>query len=86
MINYYIILSFDHPCISNMFMRMKLCQTQPHIHIDSPSTNNDSNNEVLETLSNLYPTFGQKILLSYLEMRIYKMPSLLTRSDQFYVD
>ena len=43
-----------------MFMSMESCQTQTHIHIDSQLTNNDSNEEALETLSNLLPAFGQK--------------------------
>ena len=42
-------------------MSMKLCQTQTHIHINSQLINDDSNDEALETLSNLFPTFGQKI-------------------------
>ena len=46
-----------------MFMSMKSCQTQTHIHIDSQLTNDDSNEEALETLSNLLPTFGQKTFL-----------------------
>ena len=44
-----------------MFMSMESCQTQTHIHIDSQLTNDDSNEEVLETLSNLLSAFGQKI-------------------------
>ena len=44
-----------------MFVSMKSCQTQIHIHIDSQLTNDDSDGEALETLSNLLPTFGQKI-------------------------
>ena len=43
-----------------MFMSMESCQTQTHIHIDSQLTNDDSNKEVLETLSNLLLAFGQK--------------------------
>ena len=43
-----------------MFMSMKLCQTQTHIHINSQITNDDSNEEALETLSNLFSAFGQK--------------------------
>ena len=46
-----------------MFMSMESCQTQTHIHIDSQLTNDDSNEEALETLSNLLPAFGQKIFL-----------------------
>ena len=42
-------------------MSMKVCQTQIHIHIDSQLINDDSDDEVLETLSNLLPAFGQKI-------------------------
>ena len=44
-----------------MFMSMESCQTQTHIYIDSQLTNDDFNEEVLETLSNFLPTFGQKI-------------------------
>ena len=44
-----------------MFMSMDLCQTQTHIHIDSQSTNDDSDKEALETLSNLLSAFCQKI-------------------------
>ena len=44
-----------------MFMSMESCQTQTHIHIDSQLTNDDSNKEALEILSNLLLTFGQKI-------------------------
>ena len=54
MVSCYAIQSFDHPYIPNMFMSMELYQTQPHTH-------DDSNDEELETLSNIYPTFGQKI-------------------------
>ena len=61
MVSYYAIQSFDHPSTLNMFMSMESCQTQTHIHIDSQLINDDSNKEVLETLSNLLPTFGQKI-------------------------
>ena len=61
MASYHAILSFDHPCTLNMFMSMEPCQTQTHIHIDSQLTNDDSDDEVLETLSNLFSTFGQKI-------------------------
>ena len=43
-----------------MFMSMKLCQTQTHIHIDSRLTNDDFNDEALETLSNLLSAFDQK--------------------------
>ena len=60
MINYRAIQSFDHPYILNMLMSMKLCQTQIYIHIDSQLTNDDFNEEVLETLSNLLSAFGQK--------------------------
>ena len=42
-------------------MSMESCQTQIHIHIDSLLTNDDFNEKVLETLSNLLSTFGQKI-------------------------
>ena len=58
MVSYHIIQSFDHPCTLNMFMSMKLYQTQTHIHIDSQLTNDDSDDEALETLSNLLPAFG----------------------------
>ena len=58
MVNYRAIQSFDHPCTLNMFMSMESCQTQIHIHIDSQLINNNSNEEALETLSNLHLTFG----------------------------
>ena len=45
----------------NIFMSMKSCQTQTHIHINSQLTNDDSDDEALETLSNLLAAFGQKI-------------------------
>ena len=86
MASYYTIQSFDHPCTLNMFMSMESCQTQTHIHIDSQLTNNDSNEEALETLSNLLSAFGQKIFLSHLGLRIHRMRSPLTRSDRFYID
>ena len=60
MINYHAIQSFDHPCTLNIFMSMESCQTQTHIHIDSQLINDDSNEEVLEILSNFLSTFGQK--------------------------
>ena len=41
-----------------MFMSIEPYQTQIHIHIDSQLTNDDSNEEALETLSNLFPIFG----------------------------
>ena len=44
-----------------MFMSMESCQTQTHIHINYQLTNDDSNEEALETLSNILPTFRQKI-------------------------
>ena len=44
-----------------MFMSMELCQTQTYIHINSQLTNNDSDDEELETFFNLHPVFGQKI-------------------------
>ena len=44
-------------------MGMESCQTQTHIHINSQLTNDVSNEEVLETLSNLFSTFGQKTFL-----------------------
>ena len=58
MINYCAIQSFDHPFILNMFMSIESYQTQTHIHIDSQLTNDNSDEEALETLSNLFPTFG----------------------------
>ena len=42
-------------------MSMELCQTQSYIYIDSQSIKVDLNNEALETLSNLYIIFNQKI-------------------------
>ena len=60
MVSYHTIQSFDHPSTLNMFMSMKSCQTQIHIHIDSQLTNDNSNEEALETLSNLLLAFGQK--------------------------
>ena len=42
-------------------MSMKLCQTQIYIHIDSLSISDDSNDEALESLSNLHLAFSQKI-------------------------
>ena len=42
-------------------MSMESCQTQTHIHIDSQLTNDDFNEEALETHSNLFSAFGQKI-------------------------
>ena len=86
MVNYRAIESFNHPCTLNMFMSMESCQTQTYIHIDYQLTNNDSNEEALETLSNLLPTFGQKIFLSHLGLRIHRMRSPLTRSDRFHID
>ena len=67
-------------------MSMESCQTQTHIHIDSQLTNDNSNEEALETLSNLLPTFGQKTFQSHLGLRIHRMRSPLTRSDRFHVD
>ena len=69
-----------------MFMSMESCQTQTHIHIDSQLTNNNFNEEALETLSNLLPAFGQKTFLSHLGLRIHRMRSPLTRSDRFHID
>ena len=69
-----------------MFIGIDLCQTQIHIHIDSLLISNSSNDEALETLSNSHPIFSQKIFLSHLEKKIHRMPSSLTRSDQFLVD
>ena len=67
-------------------MSMKSCQTQTHIHIDSQLTNNDFNEEALETLSNLLLAFGQKIFLSHLGLRIHRIRFSLTRSDRFHID
>ena len=67
-------------------MSMKSCQTQIHIHTDAQLTNDNSNEEALETLSNLLPTFGQKTFLIHLGLRIHRMRSPLNRSDQFYID
>ena len=61
MASYHTIQSFDHPYILNMLMNMKLCQTQTYIHIDSRSCSDNSDDEALEFLSNLLPTFDQKI-------------------------
>ena len=61
MVSYHIIQSFDHPCILNIFMSIESCQPQTQIHIDFQLTNDDSNEEALETLSNLLFAFGQKI-------------------------
>ena len=44
-----------------MFMSMKSYQNQIPIHINSQLTNDDSDEEVLETLSNHLPAFDQKI-------------------------
>ena len=46
-----------------MFITMESCQSQTHIHFDSQLTNDDSNEEALETLSNLLLTFDQKTFL-----------------------
>ena len=63
MASYRAIQSFDHPSTLNMFISMESYQTQTHIHINSQLTNDDSNEEALETLSNLFLTFDQKIFL-----------------------
>ena len=60
-VSYHAIQSFNHPCTPNMFTSVELCQTQTHIHIDSPLINDDSDDEALEIFSNLLPAFGQKI-------------------------
>ena len=60
MVSYHIIQSFDHPYTLNMFISMESCKTKIYIHIDSQLTNDDSYEEVLETLSNLLSAFGQK--------------------------
>ena len=44
-------------------MSIESCQTQTYIHIDSQLTNDDSNEKVLETLSNFLSAFGQKTFL-----------------------
>ena len=67
-----------------MFIGMELCQTYLHIHIDYPSVNDNSNDEILETLSNFHHALI-KDFLSYLEMIRHRMTSLLTRSDRFFV-
>ena len=66
-------------------MSMELCQTQIHIHINSPSISDDFNDEALKFFSNLYPTLA-KDFLSHLEMRMHRMTSLLTKSDRFFID
>ena len=81
MVSYRAIQSFDHPSTLNMFMSMESCQTQTHIHIDSQLMNDDSNEEVLETLSNLLPAFDQRFFSSHLGLRIHRMRSPLIRSD-----
>ena len=43
-----------------MFISMESCQTQTHIHIDFQLSNDDSNEEALETVSHILPVFGQK--------------------------
>ena len=77
MVSYRAIQSFDHPCI----MSMESCQTQIHIHIDSQLTNDDFNEEALETLSNLLSTFGQKIFPESSTNENTQDATLLTRSD-----
>ena len=57
----YNLFSFYRPRTSNIFMSMESYQTQTHIYIDFQWTNDDSNEEALETFSNLLPTFGQNI-------------------------
>ena len=86
MISYRAIQNFDQSYTPNIFISMESCQTQTHIHINFLSISDDSNDEVLEILLNLYPAFGQKIFLSHLVMRIHRMPSPLTRSDRFLID
>ena len=68
-----------------MFMSMESCQTQIYIHINSQLTNDDSNEEVLETLSNLFSA-AKRLFSNHLGLRIYRMRSPLTRSDRFHVD
>ena len=41
-------------------MSLETCQIHTHIYIDSQLTNDDSNDKVLKTLSNLHPAFDQK--------------------------
>ena len=60
-------------------MSKESCQTQIHILIDSPSINDNSNDEALEILSNLYPALAKDFLSQV--MRIHRMSSPLTRSD-----
>ena len=66
-------------------MSIESYQTQTYILIDSPSINDDSDDEALEILSNLYSTLT-KDFLSHLEMRICWMSSPLTKSDRFFID
>ena len=70
-------------CIPNMFMSMDSCQTPTYIFIDFLLIN-DNSNEALEILSNFHISLVG--FLSYLEMRIYRMSSALTRSDRFFID
>ena len=60
-------------------------QTQIHIHINSLSNSDDSNDEALKILSNLHPALA-KDFVSHLEMRIHRMTSSLIRSDGLLVD
>ena len=80
MASYRVIQSFDHPCIPNMFMSMRLCQTQIHILINFPSINDYSDDEVLKIFSNLHSTLA-KDFLSHQMMRMHRMSSPLTKSD-----
>ena len=68
-----------------MFMSMKSCQTQTDIHIDSQFTNDDSNEDVLKTLSNLLSTFGQKIFSSHLSEENSVIDSMLIDSQPLYI-
>ena len=88
-------LSFSGKLPCNSILRSSLHPEYVHeygimsnsnIPFSSQLTNNDSNEEALETLSNLLPAFGQKTFLSHLRLRIYRMRSPLTRSDRFHID
>ena len=66
-------------------MSMDSYQNQLYIHIDYSSINDDSNDEILETLSNFYFALI-KDFLSHLEIITHRMISPLTRSDRLLVD
>ena len=59
---------------------MESCQTQIHIHTNSLSIRDDSNDKVLEIFFILHPTLA-KDFLSHIEMRMHRMASSLTKSD-----